>query len=60
MFHVRVKFILIFHKAYNYTLSHAGLINIYQQLHVFDSDQATKVPAIDAFEAQVHTYLFIT
>ena len=48
-----VQFILIFRKAQNATLQHEGLKEIYRQLHVFDGEQETRNPALNAFKAQV-------
>jgi len=50
---VYVQFILIFRKAQNSTLKHDGLQEIYSQMHVYDGEQETTNPAINAFKAQV-------
>lgn len=50
------EFILIFRKAQNATLQHDGLKEIYQQMHVFEGEQETSNPALNAFKAQIEEW----
>jgi len=45
--------LLIFYKAETFGLKHAGLIEIYRQLHLLEGDQEDRNPAVKDFKAQV-------
>jgi len=50
---VILQFILIFHKAQKSSLQHAGLVEIYRQLQVYECNQEDGNQALCAFKAQV-------
>ena len=53
LLYVFLQFILIFRKAQRSSLQHAGLVEIYRQLQVYECNQEDANPALCAFKAQV-------
>ena len=60
LFVVYVQFLLIFRRAASGTLRHVGLVEIYRQLHVVDTEHEDQIPAISAFKAKVSDFVFFT